>query len=105
MRDEITQQTMQAIGAKAAPIVTYTGGATADFFGLSANEFAALCGVLGLKPTYGRNSRYGSIPYGSSLDQIAPMAKNVEDLVSLMEVMAGSDILDGTTVEYPISNI
>jgi len=46
MRDEITQQTMQAIGAKAAPIVTYTGGATAVFFGLSANEFAALCGVL-----------------------------------------------------------
>lgn len=59
---------------------------------------ASLCGVPGLRVSYGRNSRYGTMPMASSLDTIGPFAKTVEDIALLMEVMAGHDEKDATTV-------
>lgn len=59
---------------------------------------AALCGIAGLRPSYGRNSRYGIMPMASSLDTVGPMAKSVEDIALLMEIMAGSDPKDATSV-------
>jgi aspartyl-tRNA(Asn)/glutamyl-tRNA(Gln) amidotransferase subunit A len=59
---------------------------------------AALCGIPGFRPSYGRNSRYGIMPMASSLDTVGPMAKSVEDIALLMEIMAGSDPKDATSV-------
>lgn len=72
--------------------------AIAEDTGGSIRYPAALCGIPGLRPSYGRTSRYGAMPMASSLDTIGPMAKNVADLALLMEVMAGSDARDATTV-------
>jgi len=63
---------------------------------------AALCGIVGLRPSYGRNSRSGIMPMASSLDTVGPMAKSVEDIALLMEIMAGQDAKDATTVSYPV---
>ncbi|MHA1439203.1 MAG: Asp-tRNA(Asn)/Glu-tRNA(Gln) amidotransferase subunit GatA [Promethearchaeota archaeon] len=63
---------------------------------------AAYCGVVGLKPTYGRNSRYGLVSYANSLEQIGPITKCVKDTALLMEIMAGKDPLDSTTVNIKV---
>ncbi len=65
--------------------------------GGSIRQPAAFCGVVGLKPTYGRVSRYGIIAYGSSFDQVGPMARNVEDCARLLGVIAGHDHMDTTS--------
>ena len=62
---------------------------------------AAFCGIVGLKPTYGRVSRYGLIAYANSLETIGPMAKNVADVSLLMSVIAGHDRRDSTSYDRP----
>ena len=69
--------------------------------GGSIKQPAALCGVVGLRPTYGTVSRYGIVAFASSLDQVGPIAKTVRDCALLHRIIAGRDPLDSTTVELP----
>lgn len=70
--------------------------------GGSIRQPAAFCGVVGLKPTYGRVSRFGIIAYGSSFDQVGPMARNVEDCARLLGVIAGHDPMDTTSASEAV---
>jgi aspartyl-tRNA(Asn)/glutamyl-tRNA(Gln) amidotransferase subunit A len=87
-----------AVAARLAPVATGTDT------GGSIRQPAALCGVTGLKPTYGRVSRWGMIAFASSLDQGGPMALTAEDLALMLNAMAGADRRDATSIERAPEN-
>lgn len=86
-------------GGSAAAVAAHMAMyAIAEDTGGSIRQPASFCGISGIRPSYGRNSRYGIMPMASSLDTVGPMAKTVEDLASIMEVIAGIDPKDATGV-------
>ncbi len=91
-------------GSAAAVAARLVPAATGTDTGGSIRQPAAFCGVTGLKPTYGRISRYGMIAFASSLDQAGPIAKTAKDCAILLQSMAGLDLHDSTSTDIKIPN-
>ncbi len=92
-------------GSAAAVAARLTPAATGTDTGGSIRQPASFCGITGIKPTYGRASRYGMIAYASSLDQAGPMARSAEDCALLLSAMCGADLdRDSTSLDVPTEN-
>ncbi|MEO6806324.1 MAG: Asp-tRNA(Asn)/Glu-tRNA(Gln) amidotransferase subunit GatA [Edaphobacter sp.] len=91
-------------GSAAAVAANFAVATLGTDTGGSIRQPAAFCGVVGVLPTYGRVSRYGLIAFASSLDRVGPLTKNVKDAATVLQVIAGKDVLDATSADRPVED-
>jgi aspartyl-tRNA(Asn)/glutamyl-tRNA(Gln) amidotransferase subunit A len=91
-------------GSAAAVAANFAVAALGTDTGGSIRQPAAFCGVVGVLPTYGRVSRYGLIAFASSLDRVGPLTKNVKDAATVLQVIAGKDVMDATSSDRPVGD-
>src|SRR5882757_9730887 len=91
-------------GSAAAVAANFAVATLGTDTGGSIRQPAAFCGVVGVLPTYGRVSRYGLIAFASSLDRVGPLTKNVRDAATVLQVIAGKDVMDATSSDRPVED-